>query len=105
MSTASRKAEHLRINLGEEVQSGLSAGFERYRFVPIALPEIDLADIDTGTRIFGKQLAAPLLISCMTGGVEESVHINAALADVAEARGLAMGLGSGRVLLEDGGRA
>ncbi|MDI3339192.1 MAG: type 2 isopentenyl-diphosphate Delta-isomerase [Sphaerobacter sp.] len=96
-----RKAEHLRINLEEDVAAkGVTTGFERYRFVPAALPEIDLAQVDTSTVVFGRRLAAPLLISCMTGGVPEAERINRTLAQAAQELGLAIGLGSGRVLLE-----
>ena len=65
-----------------------------------ALPEIDLAGVDTSTCFFGRRLAAPLLISCMTGGAPEATRINRRLARVAARHGLAMGLGSGRALLE-----
>jgi isopentenyl-diphosphate delta-isomerase len=100
-STPSRKAEHLRINIERDVGAkGLTAGFERYVFAHRALPEIDLADVDTSIRLFGRRLAAPLLISCMTGGTPEATAINRRLAKVAAHYGLAMGLGSGRVLLE-----
>ncbi len=100
-STPSRKAEHLRINLEEDVGAkGLTAGFERYRLTHRALPEIDLADVDTSIHLFGRRLTAPLLISCMTGGTPEATAINHRLAKVAAHYGLAMGLGSGRVLLE-----
>jgi isopentenyl-diphosphate delta-isomerase len=100
-STPSRKAEHLRINLEEDVGAkGLTAGFERYAFAHRALPEIDLADVDTSVSLFGRKLAAPLLISCMTGGTPEATAINRRLAKVAAHYGLAMGLGSGRVVLE-----
>lgn len=100
-ATPKRKAEHLRINLDEDVSAkGVTTGFERYRFVPAALPEIDLDQVDTGTTLFGRRLAAPLLISCMTGGVPEAERINLTLAGAAQEIGLAVGLGSGRVLLE-----
>ncbi len=100
-STPSRKAEHLRINVERDVAAkGLTAGFERYALTHRALPEIDLADVDTSVRLFGRTLAAPLLISCMTGGTPEATAINRRLAKVAAHCGLAMGLGSGRVLLE-----
>lgn len=99
--TAGRKADHIRINLEENVAAkGITGGFEQYRFVHRALPEIDLAEVDTSTELFGRRLAAPLLISCMTGGVPEAEKINGTLASVAQALGLAVGLGSGRVLLE-----
>ena len=99
--TSSRKADHIRVNLEEDVGAkGIDAGFDEYRFVHRALPEINLWDIDLSTELFGRQLAAPLLISCMTGGTDEARRINRNLARVAQAHGLAMGLGSGRVLLE-----
>ncbi|MGA8660810.1 MAG: type 2 isopentenyl-diphosphate Delta-isomerase [Candidatus Cybelea sp.] len=100
-STPSRKAEHLRINIERDVDGkGVSAGFESYAFAHRALPEIDLADVDVSTCFFGRRLAAPFLISCMTGGAPEATRINRRLARVAAHHGLAMGLGSGRALLE-----
>jgi isopentenyl-diphosphate delta-isomerase len=97
----SRKADHIRINLEADVASkGVSNGFEEYRFVPSALPDIDLSRVDTTTTVFGRVQAAPLLISCMTGGTAEARRINRNLARVAQDVGLALGLGSGRVLLE-----
>ncbi|MFY9738942.1 MAG: hypothetical protein WAK11_07785, partial [Candidatus Cybelea sp.] len=76
-STPSRKAEHLRINIERDVDGkGVSAGFEDYTFAHRALPEIDLADVDLSTCFFGRRLAAPLLISCMTGGTPEATRIN-----------------------------
>jgi isopentenyl-diphosphate delta-isomerase len=99
--TSTRKADHVRINLEQDVAAkGVSSGFERYRFVNCALPEIDLADVDTSSTVFGRALSAPILISCMTGGTEEAQRINRVLARVAQNQGLAMGLGSGRALLE-----
>lgn len=99
--TRARKADHLRINVGEDVGGkGITNGFEAYAFVHNALPEIDLDEVDLSTRFLNRRLGAPLLISCMTGGVAEATRINRALARVAQEFGLAMGLGSGRALLE-----
>ena len=36
------------------------------------LPEIDLAEVDASRDLFGRRLAAPLLVSCMTGGTPEA---------------------------------
>ncbi|MHB8719598.1 MAG: type 2 isopentenyl-diphosphate Delta-isomerase [Candidatus Dormibacteria bacterium] len=100
-TTSSRKAEHLRINLEEDVAAkGVASGWADYRFVHCALPEVDLADVSTGVEVLGWRLRAPLLISCMTGGTEQARRINANLAEAAEACGIALGLGSARVLLE-----
>lgn len=99
--TVSRKADHVRINLERDVGAkGINSGFGQYRFVNCALPEIDLADVDTTVELFGRKLQAPVLISCMTGGTDEARRINQTLAQVAQERGLAMGLGSARALLE-----
>jgi isopentenyl-diphosphate Delta-isomerase len=100
-STASRKADHLRINIERDVQGkGVDAGFDRYRFVPRAAPEIALSDVDLSIERFGRTLRAPVLISCMTGGTSEARRINRGLATVAQTFGFAMGLGSARVLVE-----
>jgi isopentenyl-diphosphate Delta-isomerase len=99
--TSTRKADHVRINLEQDVGAkGVASGFESYRFINCALPEIDLGEIDTSSTVFGRKLAAPILISCMTGGTEQAQRINNILARVAQTEGFAMGLGSGRALLE-----
>jgi len=90
--TAARKADHIRINLEEDVRSGLTTGLERYRFTHQALPELNLAEVNTRVTWFGKTLAAPLLISSMTGGTESAAAINRTLAAAAQAAGIAMGL-------------
>ena len=96
-----RKADHIRINLEENVQfPSLTNGFERYRLVHQALPELDLQGIDTSVTLFGKRLELPFLISSMTGGAEAARVINLNLAQGAQARGIAMGLGSQRAGIE-----
>lgn len=101
MTHERRKADHIRINLEEDVQfPNLTTGFERYRLVHQALPELDLTAVDTGVELFGKRLRVPLLISSMTGGTAAAAAINRNLAQAAQARGVAMGLGSQRAGLE-----
>ncbi|GAP06992.1 MAG TPA: type 2 isopentenyl-diphosphate Delta-isomerase [Anaerolinea thermolimosa] len=99
--TSSRKADHIRINLEEDVQSGLTTGLERYRFVHEALPEIDFEQIDCSVSVFGRQLNAPVLISSMTGGTDRAGMINRLLAEAAQQCGVAMGVGSQRAALEN----
>lgn len=97
-----RKADHIRINLEEDVDfKRVTTGLERYTFMHCALPELDLADIDTSLTFFGKPLTAPLLISSMTGGTERARKINLTLAEAAQAFGMAMGLGSMRAAIAD----
>ncbi len=99
--TQSRKAEHIRVCLEDDVQFRLNGtGLDRYRFTHCCLPELDWQDIDLTTRFLGKSLGAPLLISSMTGGTEEAKRINSRLAVVAEQFQIAMGVGSQRVAVE-----
>lgn len=101
-TTESRKVDHIKINLERNVQfPRLTTGLERFRFLHNAVPEIDLAEVDTSVALFGKRLTAPLLISSMTGGTEMARRINRNLAQVAEQHGLAMGVGSQRAAVED----
>lgn len=95
-----RKADHIKINLEQDVRSALTSGLERYRFIHQALPELDLETIDTSLTLFGKRLAAPILISSMTGGTPEAGEINRRLAAAAQTVGVAMGVGSQRAALE-----
>lgn len=96
-----RKAEHLDICLNRDVESRTTTGFEAYRFVHNALPEIRFDEIDLSTSFLGRKLRAPFLISSMTGGIGVSGDINRRLARVAQRRGWALGLGSIRVALEN----
>jgi isopentenyl-diphosphate delta-isomerase len=96
----SRKSDHLRINLEEDVQSGLVSGLEQYHFIHRALPEINLHDVDPSVEIFGKTLKAPILISSMTGGTQAAFEINQLLATAAQQAEIAMGVGSQRIALE-----
>jgi isopentenyl-diphosphate delta-isomerase len=100
--TEGRKIDHIRIVLGEDVAAkGVSTGFGAYHLPHAALPELDLAEIDTRTTFLGKPISAPLLISSMTGGASVAERINLALAEAAERLGLPMGVGSQRAAVVD----
>lgn len=99
-----RKAEHIRLALDTRMQLGGGA-FDAYHFGHEALPEIDMAEIDLSVEFLGRRLAAPLLISCMTGGTESAGLINRNLAAGAERTGVAVGVGSQRKALEDPAKA
>ena len=96
-----RKSEHLRVCIEEDVEfQQLTSGLEKYRFTHCCLPELDRSDIELGTTFLGKSLKAPILISSMTGGTELAHLVNTRLATVAQRYGLAMGVGSQRIALE-----
>ncbi|MGH7855350.1 MAG: type 2 isopentenyl-diphosphate Delta-isomerase [Candidatus Binatia bacterium] len=100
--TQKRKKEHLEICLDtQSVTSDSGTGLDRYCFVHNALPELDLDEIELGTTFLGKRLGAPILISSMTGGFDLARKVNRNLAAAAQKLGIAMGVGSQRVAIEE----
>ena len=95
-----RKADHIKINLEQDVRSALTTGLENYHFIHEALPELDLNRLDTSLNLFGKTLSSPILVSSMTGGTAEAETINLRLAEAAQECGVAMGVGSQRAAIE-----
>ena len=95
-----RKDDHLTVAARDDIEHVSRGGFEHYRVRHRALPGRDLSEVDLAVDCLGHRLAAPLIISSMTGGTERARQVNAKLAIAAEASGLAMGLGSGRAALE-----
>jgi len=95
-----RKSDHIRINLEEDVRSGLTTGLEGYRFLHRAAPELNFEDVRLSQTLFGRTLEAPLLISSITGGTEQAARINCRLAEAAQERRIAIGLGSQRTAIE-----
>lgn len=100
-ATAGRKSDHLRLAAGPGVTHVRGPGLEDVRLRHRALPERDLGAVSLATRFLGRDLAAPLVVSAMTGGTEEAERVNEELARAAAAHGIAMALGSGRALLRD----
>ncbi len=99
--TVSRKREHIEVVLSKNVGfRGKTTGLGSIELQHNALPEINLADVDTSTVFLGKQLKYPLLVSSMTGGYSEALRINRTLAEVCQEYGIAMGVGSQRQALE-----
>ena len=74
-----RKAEHIRLALEQRMQFDRRS-LDEWAFEHVALPEIDLEDVDTSVDFLGRTLSAPILISCMTGGTDEATRINRNLA-------------------------
>ena len=94
-----RKFDHVRISLEKCVTS-------RYNFWDDILlehnplPEVDFDEISLETRVFGRGISAPVVISGMTGGHPRLTKINRNLAMAAAEMRLPMGVGSQRPALE-----
>ncbi len=97
-----RKLEHIRIVQGDSASDRRKFYFDDIHLTHRALPEISLDQVDPSIEFMGKRLSFPLLISSMTGGDHaEIVTINRNLATAAEATGVAMGVGSQRVMFSE----
>jgi len=96
-----RKAEHVKVVLGKDVEG-------RYRYwndvqlIHRALPEVDFSEIDPSVSLLGHRLAAPIVITGMTGGFPDAAKINDNLAHAAADVGVAMGVGSERAAILKG---
>jgi len=102
VKAGTRKDAHLALAASDLARSGVDAGFDRVRLDHCALPECDLAAIDITTTCLGRSVSAPLFIGAMTGGTAHADAINLALAEIAEAAGIALAVGSQRASLEAG---
>jgi len=94
-----RKSQHLDLVQRDEVETSDTL-FSCVRLVHRALPELALDGIDLDTELCGRALKAPLMITGMTGGTERAGQINRDLAALAQEMGLAFGVGSMRILLD-----
>jgi isopentenyl-diphosphate delta-isomerase len=94
-----RKVEHIRVLREEADTDRYKAYFDDVHLRHRALPELDLEEVDTSISLLGKTLSFPLLISSMTGGDHDLIRqVNQNLAIAAERTGVAMGVGSQRVM-------
>lgn len=99
----SRKDQHLDVVLDGRGRHALATGFDDWRFVHEALPDVDYDHIDLGADFLGRRLRSPFLISAMTGGPARAEAINIRLAEAAQHLGIALAVGSQRAALEDNG--
>jgi len=100
-TTKKRKDEHINYSLKKNVQSFKTAGFEDVEFIHNSVPEVNFDEIDTGIKIFGKNLDYPLVISAITGGTERAKKINGNIAKACDKFNIGMGVGSQRAMIED----
>jgi len=98
---ARRKTDHLQLAVhGPVAFTKTTTLLECVTLLHDSLPELSLDEVRLQRRWLGKTLQAPLLIAAMTGGTARAAEINLALAEVAERRGYALGVGSQRAMLE-----
>ncbi|TYP95212.1 isopentenyl-diphosphate delta-isomerase [Fodinibius salinus] len=101
MSIKQRKKDHVELTTSGNMNYRFSTGFEQYRFIHDALPEVNLKDISTEASLLDRTFAFPLFISSMTGGYTDAGAVNAIIAEFCEEYNLPFGVGSQRIMLED----
>ena len=101
--TQERKVGHLALFKREHPTHGpiRTTLLEQVELIPDPIPELALADADPSVELLGRRLAAPLMLTGMTGGAPEAGEINQTLAALAGELGLGFGVGSQRAMLED----
>jgi len=95
-----RKARHIEVCTqpsDREIQVG-KTGFERVRLPHRSLPQLSWDEIRLECLFLNRTVKLPLFISCMTGGSDEGHRANRELAIAAQKAGIAVGLGSHRIL-------
>ena len=96
-----RKKDHVELTVTDGTQYEHSSGFERYRFIHNALPEVNADEVSTEARLLDRTFSYPLFISSMTGGYADAGPVNAIIAEFCETENLPFGVGSQRAMLED----
>lgn len=97
----SRKDDHIYYSLLPASQFSVKTSWlECAELVHVAIPEVNLHEVNLATRFLGYELSAPLLIAGMTGGTHVAEKFNAMFARAAEELRIAVGVGSQRIALE-----
>ena len=98
-----RKKDHLLESLKERHQAKGLSGLDDLRLKHQPLPELDFEDVSMESLRLGATSTTPFYISGMTAGHDDAPRLNRCLATIAQQRGWAMGVGSQRRDLSQGG--
>ncbi len=100
-ATRLRKLDHIRVTVDSRVEHRGTTLLEDAALVHNSLPELGFDEVSLRTRLLGKEVEAPLMVTGMTGGHPVTGEINCAIAEAVRELGLAMGVGSQRAAIED----
>lgn len=95
------KLRHVQACLSAESQYQKSPGFDQFDLEHQAAAALSLDQINIHTDFLNYKLKAPLMIAPMTGGMQLGALLNERWARAAQYFGMAFGVGSQRLALED----
>ena len=101
-----RKDAHIAL-ADKQYKTRAYSDFDKVRFVPNALPQVALEEIDASVSVLGSEVCdsvhwcSPIYINAMTGGSDAAKKVNASLARVAAKNSVAMASGSLSAALRD----
>lgn len=101
-----RKDAHIAL-ADKQYKTRADSDFDKVRFVPNALPQVALEEIDASVSVLGSEVCdsvhwcSPIYINAMTGGSDAAKKVNASLARVAAKNSVAMASGSLSAALRD----
>lgn len=99
---ASRKLDHIHAVLQDPEVDRQGHFWDAIQLSHRALPEMALDDVDLSLTWLERPLAFPLMISSMSGGADARlVELNQRLAEGAEHMGVALAVGSQRIMFKD----
>lgn len=95
------KNKHINACLLDESQYCKTAGFDQIELINQSAAALSFSKLNLTTSFLGHQLKAPLMIAPMTGGSDLGARLNRMWAEAAEFFGIAFGVGSQRLALEN----
>lgn len=95
-----RKLEHIRY--AHQLKGGpVPTGFDDITLIHMALPDLDLDEVDITVEFLNKTLSAPILINAITGGNPGVKQINTRIAIAAAETGIGVAVGSQKAALTE----
>lgn len=96
-----RKADHIQVTLDQNVCPEHNY-WNDVKLIHDSLPVVDLEDVDTSTKLFGRKLDMPIIVTAITGGFKQAEKINRNLAEACAEMRVGLGIGSERAGIENG---
>lgn len=96
-----RKQDHIALALKSSNQASDLNVLDRFSLIHEALPDMNFSEINISGQRFGRYIEKPFIVSSMTAGHRDAIHINQNLMEACALSKWAMGVGSQRRELTD----